>query len=154
MDTGKKQSLFVASGIVAWIALLLALIAIFLAIAAFNRSGSDLDKILTQKTEEYKNEAEKIAIKTEARAELIALRGKIEGAQAGEGVVNQVANTRRNIQESYRNTSADLKQEASEIDRELELVERDVRTNTAQGLQKLENLIDRVGRDIRTDDKK
>jgi hypothetical protein len=39
-----------------------------------------------------------------------------------------------------------------EIDNELELIERDVRTDTAQGFEKLENLIDRVGKDIRTDE--
>lgn len=141
-----------ASRAVAWAAFVFSALALFLSIVAFNRAGTDLDEVVKREIAQYQQGAEEAAARAEVRAELVALRTEIAAAEAGEEIASEVATARENIQMTYRDADVALNQEAEEIGMELEQLESEVRTNTARGLQRLENLINRMKQDVRTDE--
>jgi len=63
-----------------------------------------------------------------------------------------VSEARERIRKIYEDSSNDARGEAGQMDMDLQNIENTVRDNTAQGLQGLENLINRLEMNIRRDE--
>ncbi|HBI16728.1 MAG TPA: hypothetical protein DDY52_01020 [Candidatus Moranbacteria bacterium] len=63
-----------------------------------------------------------------------------------------MSEARERIRKIYEDSSNDARGEAGQMDMDLQNIENTVRDNTAQGLQGLENLINRLEMNIRRDE--
>ena len=153
MNNEKNNTSNTTPIIIAWTAFVFAALALFFSIVAFNRAGINLDEVVKKEVAQYQQQMENFTTRAEVKSELVALRTKVAAAEAGEDISREVATARENIKMIYQDASAELDQEAREVEMELKQVENDVRTNTAEGLQKLENIIRNWKQDVRSEDK-
>jgi len=124
---------------VAWIALAFSVFAVILGWSAFNRAGPD-----------FLEEADQELAKAEARAELLGLRTQIAVGEAYEKSQQEVIEIRRDLERAYEDAEAQAYEEWMEIDTELELLENNLRDESADALNSLENVISLLEADVRT----
>lgn len=147
---------------VAWIALILALLALGFAYTAFNRAGQDIEAIVQreiaeamQTAEVVVNEidetAEQAALRAQVITRLVAIQAAIEANQIEAETEEELAQMRADLQREYANASAEVRQEINEVDQELEIVEQELRNNTATALSSIERSLAILRRDVRSD---
>lgn len=144
---------------VSWVALIFAFIALVLAWAAFNRSGTDVGTVVNRgvnqaadEVQEVTNEVQQEWDEFQIEARLIALRARIEARENLYEVQAELVDIRTDVQVMTANVSVETRQELQELDRELETLEGQVRDNSADALGTLENAIESARMDVRTDE--
>lgn len=154
MDRQIKNSNYGRPTVIAWLAFIFSAIAMFLAIAAFNRTGIEQDRTEGERwdTPQYEKVEDSATTRLRARAELASLRARISANRTGDEIAQEVSEAREKIRTIYENSSDELRGEAGQMDIDLQNIENTVRSNTAQGLQGLENLINRLEMNIRRDE--
>lgn len=149
----KNSNNYSRSAIIAWLAFIFSALALFLAIVAFNKT--EVRQNWTGErgaTPIYEEVPDRVTTRLRARAELAALRARISANQTGDEIAQEVKVAREKIKAIYEDSGDELRGEAGQIDMDLQNIENAVRTNTAQGLQGLENLINRLEMNIRRDE--
>ncbi len=136
---------------ISWIALMLGALALIIALLAYNRSGADVTRTIKQQSTEISQETEVAAARAKARAQLIALRTRLEAEESADEIANEVRDIRMDLQTAYTNTQMEAEDDYKELDSALENLERDVRQGSANALASLASLIDSLGREIRYD---
>lgn len=155
---------------VIWLVLILAIIGIMIAWAAFNRSGEDLlptaaDEAneaaeeseravaeIEEETEEAAAEAARASARIEARADLVALRARLEAEEGYADAVAEVQEIEADLDQAYANASAEAREEYAEIKTELGVIEDKLRDGTGDVLEFIAGTILLLEDDVRVDE--
>lgn len=155
---------------VAWIALIISVIALWVGIVAFNRSGQNLFPTIGEETQEAADEvaettgevaetteevaetADQIAARVEAEAVLLKVKGDVAEDEISEETKQQLQEVRTNLREAYADADDEVKQQYEQIDEDLETLETQLEGETAEALLTVENLLERMRRDVLTDE--
>ncbi len=137
---------------ISWIALIIAIVALILGWTAFNRAGQDVLPTVEQETQEAVRTVQIRAALLEARLELLALRARLVAEENVDEIATEINEIQAELQAEAVELQIETRQEIREIDQEFEQVEQAVRTNSADALQRFNNLLERLQRDIRTDE--
>lgn len=128
-------------------AIIISVIALLVAFAA----NTDVD-VPNVDTAEIAQETELALARAEARASLAATRADLAIDENYEEAANEVAAVRAELARSYKNANAEAQAEFKEVDAELEALETELREESADALNTLENLIGDLEREVRTDE--
>lgn len=137
---------------VAWIALLTSIVALGVAIVAFNRSGTDLDEIIEDSVQEGYVETRQELAEAEARMRLIALRTELAAEAGYAEAAEELAQIRANLDYAYENAEDEVQQEWQELDAALERAENNARLESAESVQDVQNALELLERDIESDE--
>ncbi|MGH9857381.1 MAG: hypothetical protein ACRD4B_05995 [Acidobacteriota bacterium] len=157
------HTIYAKGDIVGWLALVVAIIALLIGVVAFNRSGRDIEAILEEQAEEAIQdteevvdttiqEAEEAATIAEAQARLTALRADIAAETAYAESAEEVRKVRADLAQAYANASVEVQQGWQEVDDELELLEQQLRDESADAAETLERVFALLEQDLRTDE--
>ncbi len=139
---------------VAWLALIVAIIALLFAVAAFNRTNQHLvaddDNEVTEDTQE--SEVDVVAARREAADRLTSIRTEVETDKRYDEAADEVAEIRANLRETYADASADAQEEWRDMEPELEALEQQLRDKSADALGGLASLIRALAGEVRTDE--
>lgn len=153
MAWGKKQS---GGGRgVAWLALIVAILALFLAWSAYRRTGGDLDSLLQDVSEdagrrvrgaaeEGTDAVERQAELAEARGRLLRRRAEVEADRNLQKVREDVAEVREDLERAYRNAGEGAKARWRDVDAELERLEARLRDGGARALESLDSAVEKI----------
>ena len=149
MDNDKQTT---ANTSTAWLALLVAVIALGFSVVAFNRSGKNIGTIAEEQTQEVAEEAEQAAALAAAQARLVALRTQLAAERGYAETADEVQEVRGDLQEAYADASAEAQQEWRELDRQLETTEQAARNESAEAVGALERALELLRRDIESEE--
>lgn len=141
---------------------IIAVAALIIAWAAFNRSGEDLIPTVAQEVEEVgdeieetaeeaADEAELLAARAEARAELLALEARLEVEENYEEAAAEVEEIQDDLDRAYENASAEARQEYRELEAELSDLEQGLRDGTGDVLELFAGIALLLEDDVRVD---
>ncbi|HYO13138.1 MAG TPA: hypothetical protein VE685_08095 [Thermoanaerobaculia bacterium] len=153
MAWGKKQS--GGGGGVAWLALIVAILALILAWSAYRRTGGDLDSLVQDVSEDagrrVRGAAEegtdavgRQAELAEARARLLGHRAEVEADRNLQKVREDVAEIREDLELSYRNAGEGAKARWRNVDAELERLEARLREGSARAVDSLDAAVEKI----------
>ncbi len=150
----------------------IAVVALILAWVAYNRSGDDVTTDLQQgsaevvteteqalddvgeevaeTTTEVVTDAELLAARADARADLLALRAELAAESNYSEVAEQVAEARAELADLYVEASAEAQADWNALEDDFMTVENSIRSESADALNELDQLISDLERDIRT----
>jgi hypothetical protein len=152
MADEKIQHVHGATKTVAWIGLILALLAFFMSWIALNRTGTSLEQVAEESVQDLEVGTEVALAQAQARTRLFALRAELAAAEAGEEAAQAVQAARQDIQGIYTEARLESREEWQEINQELEQAETQARSNTSQALQGIQNSLEAIQRDVQTDE--
>lgn len=147
MAWGKKKS--GGGGGVAWLALIVALAALFLAWKAYERAGGDFDDILrlpVGEMEETTGAVERQTDVAEARGRLLARRTEVSARRNLEQVQEEVAEIRDELQSAYRNAGDQAREGWREVDADLERLQAQLRDGSSRAVETLDSALDKMRR--------
>jgi hypothetical protein len=156
MAWGKRDG---GDGCLGRLALVLALLALALAWMAYKRTGGSLDTLLKSPWGDIggvisPGEEEKAAgdedrgfdLIAEARARLEKHRGEVEAVRNLEEVRADVEEIREDLRRTYEGASASTRERWTQVDRDLERLERQVRNGSQQAAETLDATVERLKR--------
>jgi hypothetical protein len=147
MAWGSKRS---GGGGVAWLALLVALAALFLSWKAYQRTGGDLDDILHAPLGEVgeMGEAEETVDRetdlAEARARLLQRRAEVAAERNLRQIQEDVAEMRQGLERSFRDAGEEARRGWRDVDAELERLEAQLREGGARAVETLDSAVERM----------
>lgn len=141
-----------ASGNVAWLALLVAVVALGFAVVAFNRSGRDVATVIREQTQDTAEDIQLGAARIQAETRLASLRARIAAGESREEVGEEAQDVRADLEAAYANASVEAQQQWQEIEPRFEQLEAQLRDESADALAAFDRLLDRLRADIRTDE--
>ena len=133
---------------VAWLALMVALLALYVAWSAYKRTGGNLDQLVRL----GRGEAETPAVETadwrdsleRARERLLAKRPEVEGQGDFEAVGRDVAEIRANLERAYHGAGAEAREKWRTLDAELGRLESQLREGSSRAKETLDSLLDKM----------
>jgi DNA anti-recombination protein RmuC len=137
--------------LIAWIGLVIAIIALVIAWTAYNRSGADLEAEVQRNIDQAVTEMNLRLARFEAAAELATLEARQDLRQNYAQLEQEIAQTRQDLRVAYQNAQREASQEWQEIERDFMEVERNVREGTANALDSLRALIANLRRNVEAD---
>lgn len=137
---------------VAWLALLVSVVSGVLAVSAYNRSGENLETVVSRQFDDMRQEAEIAAARAEARTRLLAIRAEVAAGQSSEETAREVAEVRQDLAEDLRDEPANIRQDWQQVDNNLQRLEQQIRNQSADALGTLESIIGDLEREIRVED--
>lgn len=152
MAWGKKQS---GGGGVAWLALIVAILALILAWSAWRRTGGDLDSLLQDVSEDAERRVRGAAEEgsgalerqtelAQARARLLGHRAEVEADRNLQGVREDVAEIREDLERTYRNAGEGARARWRDLDAELERLEARLREGSARAVESLDAAVEKI----------
>ncbi len=142
---------------VSWLALIIAVIALFFATAAFNRSGEDIQAVFQQESRRTVREAQETAGQIEARARAEAslreIREDIETGTVGDQTTAQLEDVREDLENAYAEADSEVKAGWQDLDNNLSQLETQLRQNTASALATLEQALASLRQDTLTENR-
>lgn len=142
-----------SNSLIAWIALIVAIIALVLGWMAFNRSGQDVVPAVQEGAQEAQEDAALLAARTEARAELLALQTQIAAEEGYDEAAQQAAEIEADLETAYVNARLEASAEWQELQADFENLERELRDESADAAETVAGLIALLGQDLRTDER-
>ncbi len=142
MAWGSKRS--GGGGGVAWLALLVALAALFLSWKAYQRTGGDLDDILHAPVGEAGEAVDRESDLAEARARLLQRRGEVAAERNLRQVQEDVAEMREGLARSFRDAGEEARRGWRDVDAELERLESQLREGSARAVETLDSAVERM----------
>jgi len=156
-------------------ALLTGIVALVISVSAYNRSGQDIDDSVgesaeqsaqsigelsedvasgvVETAEEVGETAETTAMRATAASRLAAIRAEVEAKQNWQKASQEVANIRSGIADAYRDeVEGEMVAEARELDQQLATIEAELRQESAEALESIGDLIERLELNIRSDE--
>jgi len=99
------------------------------------------------------NEDMRLSIaRAETRARLLIIRAQIASGRTGEEIVDQVKDARADLKDAYRDAQGATLGEYQAFDANLGRLEGQARTNAADALKTIEDLVSALRRDVASDD--
>ena len=136
-----------SSGI-AWLALLVALLALYLAWTAYRRTGGSLDALVKngpeERTEEVSSGGDWRDTLARARERLLARRSDVRDERNLEQVRRDVAQIRESLEKAYRDAGSGAREKWRAMDGELERLEAQLREGSSKARETLDSLLDRM----------
>lgn len=151
MAWGKKKS--GGGGGVAWLALIVALAALFLAWRAYERTGGDLDDILRMPVGERREPTgvgeataamEEQTDLVQARGRLLARRTEVAARRNLEQVQEEVAEIRDELRRAYRDAGGQAREGWRQLDADLQRLESQLRDGGSRAVETLDSALDRM----------
>lgn len=157
------------SKVLSTLAFLIAILALVIGIAAYNRAGQDIEQVVDENIQQALDdldvnveepdinadvnvEDDITAARYDARMELQDIQNDLEAGADFSEVEDKWIAVRTDLGAAYENTTGELAQQGDELDQEMEQVEAGLRDDTADALDGLEDLIANLERDVRTDE--
>lgn len=147
MAWGSKKS---GGGGPAWLALLVALVALWIAWSAYRRTGGSFDTLVANPLEapkaELPAEAEEgdwRAALDRARERLLSRRDEVEQDRDLEAVQRDIAEIRAALEKAWRG-AGEAKEKWQDLDAELERLQRQVRDGSAKAKETLDGLVQKM----------
>jgi len=137
---------------VGWMALLLSIISLILAWAAYNRAGRDLGQQAVDQTVNVQQEIRQQVAIAEARARLSILQGRINAGLNREEAAREVTSIRNDLRDTFQNVTGEARANWQRIDTDLGRLETGVRQGSADALQTLENVVRELKNAVSTDE--
>lgn len=135
-----------------WIAVVLSVLALFLAWSAYNRTGTDV-RTQVMRTGEQAYDASREGLDSlQAQVRLQELRADLASGVELENAEETVATVRQDLARAYQNSTEVTQEQWQEVQRDLDQLEDQLRNGSADALQTVEGLIERTQRDLRTDE--
>lgn len=141
-----------STGMISVLALIIAILALVLAWISYNKTGVDLERKLNQEVQELQREARIELVQLETRVRLLSLRAEVLAAESYEGLAEEAVDIRNNLNRAYDNASVEARQEIQELDRQLETLESELRTDSANAVETIQAALEILERDIRTEE--
>lgn len=144
MAWGSKRS---GGGGVGWLALLVALAALFLSWKAYQRTGGELEDILHAplgEVGEAEGTVDREADLAEARARLLQRRAEVAAERNLRQVQEDVAQMREDLARSFRDAGEGARQGWRDVDAELERLETQLREGGARAVETLDSAVERM----------
>ena len=144
MAWGKKSGAGGGSGGVAWLALLVALAALFLSWKAYERSGGTLKDdlaFLDTETEASGDWRDDLA---RARERLLERRDEVESEEDLAGVQRDVARIRESLERSFKGGGAEAREGWRELDADLERLQDQLRERSSRALETLDSAVEKM----------
>lgn len=141
MAWGKKSG---SGGGVAWLALLVALAALFLSWKAYERSGGTLKDdlaFLDTETEASGDWRDDLA---RARERLLERRDEVESEEDLAGVQRDVARIRESLERSFKGGGAEAREGWRELDADLERLQDQLRKRSSRALETLDSAVEKM----------
>jgi hypothetical protein len=129
---------------VAWLALLVALAALFLSWKAYQRTGGALEDILHAPVGEAEETVDRESDLAEARARLLQRRGEVAAERNLRQVQEDVAEMREGLARSFRDAGEEARQGWRDVDVELERLEAQLREGSARAVETLDSAVERM----------
>jgi hypothetical protein len=129
---------------IAWLALIVALLALYVAWSAYRRTGGDLDGLVRLDRGEAGMSADWRASLERARKRLLERRPDVEGEQNLEQVRRDVAEIRESLEKTYRNAGEGAREKWRTLDGELERLEGQLRNGSSRAKETLDSLLDKM----------
>lgn len=130
----------------------IAVIALLLAWAAFNRSGQDVTTEISQGVDTVAEETALFLARAEARADLLALRARLTTQEGYEAAQEELTEIRAELRVAYENAGEAFAQEWQDIQQDFAALEIMIREGSADVLDAIADLVERLERDVRTDE--
>ncbi|MEX0650161.1 MAG: hypothetical protein WD200_04105 [Candidatus Andersenbacteria bacterium] len=137
---------------IAWLALLVAVVALIFGVVAFNRSGRDVPVVVEEQAQETSEDIELNAARIRAETQLAALRARVAAGEGYEEVREEALEVRSDLEVAYANASVEARQQWQEIEPELEQLEAQLREESADALTALDSVLDRLRADVARDE--
>jgi hypothetical protein len=134
MAWGKKKS---GGNGVAWLALLLAVLALMLAWGAYKRTGGELRDLWGDVT----LDTSKGIDLSEVQARLQRRRAEVQGQRNLRQVSEDVAEIRANLERTYRDTGAGAREQWRELDAELERLQAQLKDGSSKAVDTLDSAL-------------
>lgn len=140
MAWGNKKS---GGNGVAWLALLVALAALLLAWSAYKRTGGELRDLWGDVRSEGRPaaEADWRADLAAARDRLLSHRPEVAGERNLQQVREDVAEIRADLERTYRNADAGVREQWRELDAELERLQAQLKDGSSKAVDTLDSLL-------------
>lgn len=153
MAWGKQKSS--GGGCVAWLALIVAAVALILAWSAYRRTGGDLDGLWEGVTEDAERSVrgvasdgsdavERQADLAKARMRLLGRRAEVEADRNLEQVRRDVAEVRESLERAYENAGAGARERWRDLDAELEKLETRLKEGSAKAVDSLDSAVEKI----------
>lgn len=139
------------SSVVGWISLIIAVIALILGWTAFSRSDQDVTDEINANVVQARQELEQDFALLEARTRLAALRSKIIAEENYNKTANDIADIRADLRASYADASLETRARLDEMDADLEKLENDLRSGSANAIDAFQRALESLERVIRND---
>ncbi len=131
------------------IALVVSVIALILAWSAYNRSGLDLETQAEITIENDIAELERATALAEARIRLTALRAAVAAEDFSDEIADEVNQIQEDLRTAYEDTEGEIYEDWQEMDSDLEELEYQIRSGSADALDTLDDTIAGLKGDIR-----
>ena len=128
----------------AWLALLVALAALFLSWKAYERSGGTLKDdlaFLDTETEASGDWRDDLA---RARERLLERRDEVESEEDLAGVQRDVARIRESLERSFKGGGAEAREGWRELDADLERLQDQLRERSSRALETLDSAVEKM----------
>lgn len=145
MAWGQKKS---SGGCAGRLALILAVLALLVAWAAYRRAGGELGTFwgdLTAFNFNIGSDAvERQSDLAQARTRLLARRTEVAGERNLDQVRQEVAEVRASLERSYRDASAGTKEHWKKLDADLERLQGQLREGSSKALDTLDSVVAKI----------
>jgi len=134
---------------VAWLALLVALAALFLSWKAYQRTGGELEDVLHAplgETGEAETTVDRESDLAAARARLLQRRTEVAAERNLRQVQEDVAEMRADLERSFRHAGEEAREGWREVDADLERLEAQLREGSARAVETLDSAVERMKR--------
>lgn len=146
MAWGKKKS---GGNGVAWLALLLAILALLLAWGAYKRTGGELRDLVSDVTPAGTPKGIDLS---EVRARLQRHRPEVEGQRNLQQVSEDIAEIRANLERTYRDAGAGAREQWRELDAELERLQAQLEDGSSKAVDTLDSALAKLRVGTREED--
>lgn len=134
----------------AWLALIVALVALWIAWSAYRRTGGSLDTLVASPVAEAPaqvpaeaEEGDWRATLDRARERLLSRRDEVEQERDLEAVQRDIAEIRAALERTWRG-AGEAKEKWQDLDAELERLQRQLRDGSAKAKETLDGLVQRM----------
>lgn len=170
MDLVQLENRIKGVSLVAWISLVLSIIALPIAVMAYNKTGSNLNEDLAntsrivvdetketttnigenldEATEQIKESSAQAAARMELEARLIALRIDVAANTLDEQSLEDLRNSRDNFRAQYNNASGDLKTLSDSVLSNIDRLIEDIEDESAEALVDLDTTVKMLQNDF------
>lgn len=149
-----------SASIIAWIAIILSIIALGLGWSAYNRTGADLgDQALAELREAQADTAQELdelqaqtqvgVARLTAHSRLLALEAEIEAEEEYADIAEDVAGIRTDLRNAYTAAEREAGAEFEELDADLESLEESLRAESTEAKRYFQRALERLQEDRR-----
>lgn len=139
---------------ISWIALIVAIIALLIALVAWNTANVIDDPNIGESVDrQVQNlEQEDVVTESQQRMQILRTQTSTESVEASEAVQTEIADIRINLRDEFAEANQNTQQAWQEVDAELENIEQGLRNGTINALEAIDRAITALQRDLRSDE--